>query len=830
MFAIDESYRLLERLGSGGMGSVWLARHARYERDVAIKVMSPSMASKQEAREKFRREIRSHAGLNHPNIVRLFDVGTVAGDAEFDSHGELVGGTPFYAMEYAPEGTLWGEPVVGDWATVEAILRQLLRALAYAHARSVVHRDLKPSNILRFSPDEPAVKIADFGLAFSGGPSVENLVDGGGEPVGTADYMAPEQIRGEWRRYGPWTDLYAVGCMAFEFVTGRRPFPGEDEQRIARAHLEEPIPQVDPLFPIPEGFADWLEVMMSKAPTGRYWRAADAAWALEKMTRQFEPPRPEPEAETAGSMETPTSSTGAEQVDFTREPTVQADPPDSSLPATRWDETRPDGDGLDFSEADREGQPLQTPGERPPLPETWRNSMAESLVGLIDRAPAPLGLFGLREVPFVDRNSERDLLWEMLGSMLDQQHTRVAMVTGEQGAGKSRLVEWVAHRAAEVGACIEVRVGHSRHGGPDDGIGGMLERLFAARGMTRSEVEQQVHRVLTAWCGDRLDEETIERDARALTTLLRPTEPEQRGSSYRFAQISKQFAVVERVLFHLARRRPLFISFDEVGQSATSLAFVQFLLESDRRIPMLMALTLPPPAAMSEGRREQIEELSSFRRVRRLALSPLDRAHHRELVDRLLALEPELAERVVERTAGMPLFAVELVRQWVDREVLEPSDDGYRLTGEAPRELPDDLHEIWGHRLEHLLGGPTGLSEREGRVALELAALLGEQVDGEVWEAACQLEGISPPDGLRERLIEQGLVFPEPGGWRFAHGMFVESLLRGARDGDRHARLAGRCAEAIAQCYPSTPGETAERRAEFLEKAEVIRQGSVGSN
>jgi serine/threonine-protein kinase len=228
---LDGRYHVLERIAAGGMGEVFRAHDAVLAREVAVKVLHRSLASDQGFVDRFRREARAAATLNHPNIVAVYDWGAVDG-------------VYYMVMEYVA-GRSVRELLNGDHHLAPAqaadIVRQTLLALEHAHAKGIVHRDLKPENILLTS--DGTVKLTDLGLAraFADARSTRGAV------TGTVQYLAPEQIRGE--PADPRSDLYSLGIVAYELLTGRLPFTGETPMSIAYKHLSDRVPP-------PSGFAD----------------------------------------------------------------------------------------------------------------------------------------------------------------------------------------------------------------------------------------------------------------------------------------------------------------------------------------------------------------------------------------------------------------------------------------------------------------------------------------------------------------------------------------------------------------------------------------------
>ena len=220
----DGRYRILRRLGSGGMANVYLAEDEELGRRVAIKILNDRHASDDSFVERFRREAKNAAGLSHPNIVSIYD----RGEAE---------GTYYIAMEYL-EGRSLKDRIVAEGplpipAAIEAT-RQILRALGFAHRGGIVHRDVKPHNVLLAQDSaERRYKVTDFGISRT---SASQMTEAG-SIVGTAQYLSPEQARGA--PVDQRSDIYSVGIVLYELLTGQLPFTGETPLEIAMKHLSE---------------------------------------------------------------------------------------------------------------------------------------------------------------------------------------------------------------------------------------------------------------------------------------------------------------------------------------------------------------------------------------------------------------------------------------------------------------------------------------------------------------------------------------------------------------------------------------------------------------
>ena len=230
---LDGRYAVHQRLARGGMASVYLATDTRLDRRVAVKVMHPGLAEDPEFVARFNREARAAAGLNHPDVVSVYDQGTD------DGH-------PFLVMEYVPGHTLRSvlrERLRLSPGEALAVMDHVLAALAAAHATGLVHRDVKPENVL-VTPDG-RVKVADFGLARAAAGATVTAATG--PLIGTAAYLAPEQVRDGTSDAR--SDVYAAGVMLFELLTGRQPFSGDSAVSVAYRHVNEDVPEPSSIVP-----------------------------------------------------------------------------------------------------------------------------------------------------------------------------------------------------------------------------------------------------------------------------------------------------------------------------------------------------------------------------------------------------------------------------------------------------------------------------------------------------------------------------------------------------------------------------------------------------
>ena len=255
-------YRILSLLGRGGMADVYRAEDERLGREVALKALPPEFARDPERIERFEREVRAAARLNHPNIVTVHEFG----------QGE---GLHFYTMTLMPGGDLKARiranPNGMPPAEARAVAAAVARALGYAHRRGYVHRDVKPENIL--FDEEGTPQLTDFGIARAMESGTRMTATG--MSIGSPHYMSPEQAQG--LKVDGRSDLYSLGVVLYEMLTGRLPFEAGNTLAVALAHLNDPVPD------LPAALAGWqpvLDRLLAKAPEDRYGSAAELAKVL----------------------------------------------------------------------------------------------------------------------------------------------------------------------------------------------------------------------------------------------------------------------------------------------------------------------------------------------------------------------------------------------------------------------------------------------------------------------------------------------------------------------------------------------------------------------
>jgi serine/threonine-protein kinase PpkA len=279
-------YSIKREIGVGGMATVYLAVQDSLEREVALKVMTPALVTDPNFSRRFLMEARTLASLSHPNIVAVYDVGVT---------GEQL---HYFSMQHLPGGDFAARIKAGPPAPAEIarVLAGVARALGFAHLRGFVHRDVSPANILFDASDNPV--LTDFGIARA--VTRTSRLTNAGASVGTSHYMSPEQARGG--NVDARSDLYSLGAVAYEALTGQPPFDGEDGFAIAYAHVFEPVPR------LPAAFAAWqalIDQALAKDPAERFADSEAFIVAVEAVASRSGFSLAGPPARSTGLHEVP---------------------------------------------------------------------------------------------------------------------------------------------------------------------------------------------------------------------------------------------------------------------------------------------------------------------------------------------------------------------------------------------------------------------------------------------------------------------------------------------------------------------------------------------
>ncbi len=770
----DESYevdigpfRLAQRLGTGSMGEVWRGCHVEQDVDVALKVIVSDRAMKNRFHRAFRQEVRSMAGLNHPFVVDVYDYGTVGKQAEELSLGQIRAGSPYLVMEYAEAGTL-ADRIDGNisWEITQLVLFSLLDALAHSHARGVLHRDLKPQNVLLARHGSGlGVRLSDYGLAYAMRDTQE--VANWHRTAGTPEYMAPELVTGRWRQYGPPTDLYALGCLAFELLEGRPPFGGQNVVQIARAQLEAPAPNLSDDVRCPPEMNRWLQTLLAKSVSDRFSSAANAARALRQISGPLD------EAKLQHDWAVLIGEGSAVSMGDNGPPSQSAYPSHSLDIIINHDHVN-----------NEQSQPENgCDGRSLPIPEQWRRPNV--IMPSLRMVGTGRGIFRLRRLPVMGRESERDHLWRRLCECAHQNKVGVTLLSGPAGVGKDYLAQWLCDRSGELGAAQVFRAYHESSDEFVDGFAEMVRRRYSLTGLPRGEVELFFKSLLTDLGA------TEPYEWKAITQVICGGDDHE---GVHFQSPKQRYMACARFLERLSRRGPLLLWLNDVQWGMEILQLVQLLVEQPEiEAPIYVVMTAGADRlAAAERHSELVDSILEAPEADKLDLGPLDQTTIRQLVEKALFLEPSASYEVARRSGGNPLHALELVGAWLDRDLLRPDRHGYVLDEEDDPGVPGEWTEFWLEVVERLTAEYQG-----GQAMLEVGAILGEQIRRPVWKKAADYMGVKFQEELVDELLERVYIYETPRGLVFSQNMLREALFESARSAGRWRQACHAAARAL---------------------------------
>lgn len=722
---LPDRYRLHEKplLGEGGMGRVLRVHDVLLDCPVALKVVRPDLAADKRFRRLFDLEVKISARFTHPNIVPLHDLG-VLGD-----------GTPFLGLAFADAGSFanLGEDDSWNWSELRRLSVELLDALAHLHARGVLHRDLKPENILLHEgPDGfNHVWLADLGLA----KASSKLIKKRGRMEGTPGYMSPEQKAGEPREFGPWTDLYSLGVILWQLVTGELPFGTESTS------ADMDLPEFVPLLAVPAGLELVLANLLCAEPLSRYDLAADLKQELLGLK------------EDEG---TPGVRTGTVAPSFGDLPGTSMER-DGSAP--RWNRPTP---------------PL-LPSEIPKEP------------GMGATARASLALFTVRELPVVARDDYRQRLWEQAFAVATQKKPRVVVVSGEAGCGKSSLVTSVLRSLEEGGWAETTSLDYHSPAGAEDGYQGAARALIRPWNETRASLVARLSRTIGRASGSINDEVREECSTLARWCGICNDDEEPAALGYGLREVYRHLDAVSWRGLSVLQLDDAQWAVEEGDGLAIAEAVLQSATDGDDRSLLVILTVRDEDISRDLDLKTRVEALveagAEWIRVPRL-----DREGTRELLSESLNLDPQLARQVVSRCQGNPLFARQLLVDWSTRGwLVDLGGLKYGLVAgvDADSIIPEDARELFRRRVTAI--AEQSENARRFRDTLHMSALAG------LTQPKVLLESIAGSE-LADYVRACGLWQRKDDLVHFDHGLLYQVVLEEAEArqdvGYMHKRLA----------------------------------------
>jgi serine/threonine protein kinase/ABC-type transport system substrate-binding protein len=714
-------YQILREVGRGGMGVVYLARDPILERDIAIKVIPPELLTP-EAIVRFKREARVVAKMDHPAIVGIHDIGEHEGSLFLIM--PFVKGTNLRA--FLREGTL----SLGD---VIDIGIQVAEALEYSHSQGVVHRDVKPENILVFRSEGEGlrVRVTDFGLAVA---TTENRLTRTGSFVGTIAYLSPEQL--SVKTVDNRSDIYSLGIVLYECLTGQPPFSGEVQSVLYRIAHENPDPLRLRGADVQEELESIILQCLEKDPSRRLQRAKELADALIRYRSKLH------------------DSDRDLKLSMIHKPSV--------------------------------------PGQRPSA------------------------------LQFVGREREFGELQRRLSTAALQGECQFAVIGGEAGIGKTRLLEELEN----IARAKNIRVLHSRFVEQD--------QAFPYQGFCEV-IQEYFHSKVTGVSSGPIDFSDLAPDLVSLFPVLGEMGEITGGQKLAVTEAKKIqdrtyiYDLLARTFVRIGGGKPLAIFMEELHNADISLEALQYVVRRLGPTPIFIAGTYR--SGEIDKHHPLTRMLNGFKGDRRfmsILLEPLSEPEHQVLLESLVGsshLEKKFVDQLYESTEGNPHFAKELVRSLIDSgKIIQTETGSWNLSGDAALSsdaLPPTIQETVGKRIERL--------PQESREILSVASVLGKTFDFRDLETLAEEKG--KLEDVVDGLISSGFIEEERGSrgdlLTFSSGV-VRDVLYGQVPRRRRRSLHRRYAEELEkrnagrleQIYPLLvhhyqEGDVAEKVIEF---------------
>ena len=770
-------FRIVDHLGTGGFGTVYEAIQENVGREVALKFLTPGVAEDPINVERFRREAYHVSQLHHPHTITLYD------------YGQTDGGLVYMVMELL-DGISLAQTVEDEGALTLAraahIFIAVLKSLSEAHQSGLVHRDLKPENIYLCDMfgEQDYVKVLDFGVAKMTRSGAEDDEDAEsdltqqGHIFGTPMYMAPEQACDE--PITPATDVYALGLLLFEMITGLPPVTGTSRMEVIHKQIKDSVPELpEALVGTPLG--DIIEQAVKKDETSRFQNADEFLEAFITASRAMNiVPRPKGGAGPEMAMEAGVdggASEAADREDADSEPAAEDSSDRTTQRAEAQDDAYPPDDEVDTDrpeppaipddeggaeQTDTPTRPEPAPGAAEGGPEATTRIIRSDAAADGGAGPAADGQAPAAEydLPLVGRDETLNELSDIVDETVRTSSGHIVLMEGESGVGKSRVIHEFAGQLVDRG--VDVAMGHFHQQAPPmEGVREALSDYWDVAHRERDEVERAIRADLQP------REEFTEEEIEFVLDFLRPEAVAETAVPESREEAQALYARLERLLLKLADRNPVFLAFEDIQYSdSATLAFLEYLAVTlrtqDARIVVAMTLR-PEQRGLNPELEPSLQKMNAnigvgFTRV------PVKRLRGRDLANLLDAIKPlesRLKERIGWLTQGVPLHAIQIIRYLDNEGSLVRDGDRWALESGSPRDidLPPDLLDLMQLRIEQ--AGQTYRDSEHLQVVLEWLAVLGMRTPVDLLRRiAGQADSLDPQalDETLEFLDDQGLL------------------------------------------------------------------------
>ncbi len=737
-----------EVIASGGFATVYLGVHNVYGTQAAVKVLhAVNDGDFHELNRDFIQEIQAVASLNHPRITSIYDYGSSV------IKGQRV---LWLAMELVKGGTVKSKISNVQWGELSQILLDVLDGLGHAHARRLIHLDIKPRNLL-YDASSNRIKLTDFGLmrSFEYDALTHSTET---EIVGTPYYMAPEQIRCDLLAYGPWTDLYAVGCLAWEMMCGKPPYQG-DYTTVFQQHLAGVLPEFNPKMPVPHQVIVWLKRLLNPNINERYQHVSQAVEDLNRLLI----------GDSLGDVHTLNSTVPTESVDA-------------------WDDlpTAAFGEVLHTVDTDLGDTTLELPSASkghgvvgytteqvyPTLPNNWRRKKEASL----NKQGIGLKLFQMQTRRVIGRDRVRDSMWNWCLAAFVHRSPRLVMLEGASGVGKNTLATWLAHRADELGGAQWLSVAFDGSQNNRSLFGHTIGQALRVVHLPTSEALQRIEGILSQMDCDGIT-------AKDLMNLCFNV------GGFAELEFDVWSSILIQYLVTLSKVRPIVLVLQGCQYEPQLAQLLHRILEYKKDFPICVVGTITFSAVQFDKKIPLLfQSIHEHSRSTLLQVEALSSTEFSIFLQELLELDRESAATLEQFSHGNPDIAVQILNIWVQKGYLNITSSGFRLSDQAPIELPKTLLDAW---VQQYLVLVEEFSTND-LLTLEMGAILGVTVSPTEWEKALSLLGLSINfdfllDIQHRRLID---FDPTDGQWSFSHALLREAILQHLSKTGKRAELS----------------------------------------